>query len=201
MKTTVIITGGDNLSRSLISLLENTTPPTNICMVFDNTVSENQWATARAIMGGCCGNTLPVEESTDDGTLITNSVQGINYIAYRLNAKKNANDLKNIAVNKLKNVTDIFFTLSSGTAYATDLIEKYLLKFRDPIVKGVYSDYYNNGEFYLQSFNAMMSAKIDVKEFAFRNCDITFKTDAFSFLSELYTTGVIAHIPEFLFSI
>lgn len=206
MRTTVIITESkDNpnrLSRSLVSLIESSKVPSNVCMIYNSQVNDNEWATARAIMGGCCGSKTAEEVITDECITVTNQKYNTNFYAIKLNNKKGNDDLKNFAIQKLKDQTDVFFTLSSGTAYGSELIEKYLAKLEDPLIKGVYSDYYVSGkEVYLQSFHAMMNSKIDVREFAFKTSDLSFKGDSFSFLSDLYTIGIISHIPEFLYSV
>lgn len=203
MRTTVIITdpsNSGNLSRSLVSLLESSSKPTNVCMVFGSNVTDNQWATAKAIMSGCCGSEPPQEQILADATVVKNNKYEINFYAIKIN-KLFEHELKNYAINLLKSNTDIFFTLSSGSAYDKDLIDKFLNQFKTPIINAVYSDYFEGPkEKFLQSFNSMMTGNIPVKDVAFRNNGLLFKTDNFTLLTEVYSNGIIKHIPEFLLS-
>lgn len=205
MKTSVIITdskNSNNLARSLISLIEAKKKPDNVCMVFNENISDNLWGTAKAIMGGCCGSKPPDEVIKDGTTIVSGNKYDINFFAIKLSGQLE-HELKNYAINLLKDSTDIFFTQMVGTIFSEDYIQKHLDSYSAPVIKAVYSDYIEGTETpkekFLSSFNAMMTGPIATKEISFRNSGITFNGDNFRLLSEIYANGIIKHIPEFLF--
>ena len=204
MNTSVILVVSNNqknIVQSVVSVLEGTVKPENLCIVFNNTTTDNQWETSKAFFRSCCGGGYD-EEYTNDATIITKKDYGLTLTGIKLN-KLFDQELKNYAVNYLYDNTDIFFTLSAGSEYKPNFIERSLEYLKDNMIGGCYSDYIENQKYIcLSSMKIGLDHQVPVKEFGFKKAlaaRTPFKTDNFNLLTELYTKSVIRHIPEALF--
>jgi hypothetical protein len=189
-----------NIVQSVVSVLESTIRPDNLCLVFSS-ATDSQWETSKAFFKSCCSGGYD-EEYTNDATIISKKDHGLNLIGIKLN-KLFDKELKNYGVNYLYNSTDVFFTLTAGTEYKPNFIETCMRHLEEDMVGACYSDYIENNKYsYLSSMKIGLDHQIPVKEIAFKkavSANTPFKTDNFNVLAEFYARSVIRHIPEALF--
>jgi hypothetical protein len=204
MRSTVILTvpnAQKNIAQSVASILENTKKPDNLCIVFSNITTDNQWESCKPFFRTCCDQSFS-EEITESATILTRDLDGINFVAIRLN-KLFDHELKNYAIGYLSDVTDVFLTLSAGTEFSITYISSILNTFEDSPVGAVYSDYIENQTYrYLQSLSSSLYEPVPIKEFAFRKevaGPAPFKGDNFSLVSTLYGKSIVKHIPKALY--
>jgi hypothetical protein len=205
MKTSVILTVSNNskknIVQSVVSIIESSIIPDNLCIIFDSTVSNDQWEIGKAFFKGCCGNSAYSEEITDSAIIIKKQDNGTNMTAVKLN-KIFSHELDNYGINYLYDETDIFFTMSPGVEFTKNYIEKSLDFYKDPHIGGMYSDYSENGIYqYLPSIHPYLIQNIRVKEVSFRKALIEknpFKSDKLTLLKEISSRSIIKHIPEAL---
>lgn len=204
MRSTVILTvpnSSKNIAQSIASILENTRKPDNICVVFSNVTTDNQWESCKPFFRTCCDQSF-TEEITESATILSRNLDGINFVGIRLN-KLFDHELKNYAIAHLMDKTDIFLTLTAGSEFSMNYIVNILDGFNKDPIGVVYSDYIENQNYrYLQSLSSTIYEPIAIKEFAFRSSvagTAPFKGDNFTLVSQLFGKSIVKHIPKALY--
>ena len=205
MKSTVILPIFSNDSeaiRSIVSVLNSSVKPSNLCIITTNKLSENRLASINAMFKSCCDGGEYSEELLIDKTVIKKTSPDFNMYNIILNHDINKHP-NYYAVNHLYENTDVFLTLAEGSVYQPDMIGKMLDKLADPNVGGVYSDYISRGKYtYLSTIHLMIKTPIPIGEIAFKKSFI--QKDSASMhngeiINDLYSKCIVSHIPEPLF--
>lgn len=205
MKSTVILPIFSNDSeaiRSIVSILNSTVKPSNLCIISNSKLSENRLASINAMFKSCCDGGEYSEELLIDKTVIKKRSPDFNMYNIVLNhdIDKHPNYY---AINYLYDSTDVFLTLMEGSVYQPEMIGKMLDKMSDPNVGAVYSDYISRGRYmYLSTLHLMIKTSIPIGEIAFKKSFIekgSTKIQNGEIINDIYSKAVVSHIPEPLF--
>jgi hypothetical protein len=206
MRSTVVLAIEDDKDflKSILSVVDNSSKPTNICMVSNSNISEKSLQTIDVFFNSCCDKSITNTENTKEYTIKTINHKDINYTYIKLNnTGLDAKGLKTFAVKYMYSKTDIFFTLSSGSVYLSNFIETMIDKFKDNLTGVAYSDYIANGRYkYLSTIHPMVNFTIPIEEMAFSKNVVdkeSFNCDSLEIIRKAFEKSIIRYIPEALF--
>ena len=205
MKSTVILPIEDSKDflKSVLSVVDNTVKPTNICMISNGAISESSADIINVFFNSCCSQSQVIYEQFKDYSIKKISHNNVNYIYIKTVDTLDVKALQVFAIQKMYSQTDIYMTLSSGSAYMSNFIEKTLKKFEDKLTGIVYSDYITNGQYqYLSTIHQLVNYFIPIKEISFSKEVInkeSFIVEPMDLIRNAFNKALVRYIPEALF--
>ena len=205
MRSTVILPIEDNKDflKSIMSIIENTVKPTNICIVSNCDISKNSVDIINVFFNSCCNQSSITYEQFKDYNIKIATNNNITYTYIQTVKNLNLKDLHVFAIQKMYDKTDVYMSLSSGSIYMSNCIEKILKKFEDRLTGIVYSDYISNEQYqYLSTIHSLVNYFIPIKEMAFSKEVINkdaFVLDPMEVIRNAFDKALVRYIPEALF--
>lgn len=205
MKSTVILPIEDSKDflKSIMSVVENTVKPTNICLISNNMISKSSIDILNVFFNSCCNQSNISYEQFKDYSIKKVTYNGINYIYIQTSEPLDLKSLQVFGIQKMYSQTDIYMTLSSGSLYMSNFIEKTLKKFEDRLTGIVYSDYISNEQYqYLSTIHQLVNYFIPIKEISFSKEVInkdSVAIDPMELIRNAFDKALVRYIPEALF--
>jgi hypothetical protein len=192
------VTDKNELINSVGSLAKLQTP-IDINIVIDD--ASDTWDLAQSFVKGCCGQTPPIKDETEDFTILTKERDNKTFRIIKYNGvlAKDSQFAESFAKSI---IGDTFTFVKSGFAVKESFLETLENIFRDPSIGAIYTDYKKGLEYvYLTSLRPNKNYNNDFTNITIKThlSDNLNAPGLFEIMRNLHSKCVIAHLPEAYF--